>query len=784
VVSSNACDFAPIATRCREPIDRVASYEPAVHAQSCAPPRSPLTKHTILFLAANPVGTDRLALDREARAIQVELERSGHRDQLELVTRWAAEPLDLLRELRKLRPTVVHFSGHGGQAEMPSVLSRRRDVVNDGGADEGDDGDNQHGLFLQGPDGRPQLVPSAALAETFGAAGTSVKLVVLNACYSEMQAEGLLAHVGCVVGITGSISDDAARSFAIGFYGGLGERESVAAAHRQGCAAIRLEGLRDSDRPQLRVRDGLDAARLFLAENIQIFVISMSRVAAATVGVSVIGAALLSGLAVGVNASEFPTKGFLGVLGVGAMLVMLAITANRLPREQTGSIVKWLATLITMLIAVLAFAGVYGFAEALSSPSVFDRAAADDGEAHRVDALSNAGDGSSGQDATREQANPRADTTGVTSSEIKIGQSMPYSGPASAYGTIGKAEAGYFKMINEKGGINGRNINLISLDDGYHSAKAVEQAHKLVENEKVAFVFSSVGTANNIAVQKYLNDKKVPQLFVMSGVDRWSDPERFPWTIGWQLSYRIESQIYAKYLMKEKPGARMCVLYQNDDFGKEYLKGLQEGFGDQFDKIVIKTASYEATDPTPDAQIVTLQGAGCDTLLVAASPKFAAQAIRKVADIGWKPLFFMSNGSTSLAAVLNPAGTEKSVGIITGVYTKDPSDSAMANDPGMIEYRNWAKQYIPDIDPTDVNAVYGFALAGTLVQVLKACGDDLSRANIMKQAASLHHVKVPVLIDGIEMNTSADDFRPLQQLQLRRFDGAKFNSFGSVLSID
>jgi len=371
---------------------------------------------------------------------------------------------------------------------------------------------------------------------------------------------------------------------------------------------------------------------------------------------------------------------------------------------------------------------------------------------------------------------------GVTPTEIKIGQSMPYSGPASAYGTIGKAEAGYAKMINDKGGINGRKINLVSLDDGYNPAKAVEQTKKLVENENVAVVFNSVGTANNIAVQKYLNDKKVPQLFVATGADRWGDPEHFPWTIGWQPSYRIESQIYAKYLLKEKAAAKMCVLYQNDDFGKDYVKGLEEGFGAQFDKIVIKKASYEPTDPTVDSQIVTLQGAGCDTLLVAAVPKFAAQAIRKVADLGWKPLFFMSNVSVSLTAVLKPAGTDKSTGIITGAYAKDPSDPAMASDAGMNEYRAWAKQYIPDVDPTDVNAVYGFALGGALVQVLTACGNDLSRVNIMKQAANLSHAKSPVLIEGIEMNTSATDFRPVQQMQLRRFNGTNFEPFGEVLA--
>jgi branched-chain amino acid transport system substrate-binding protein len=366
--------------------------------------------------------------------------------------------------------------------------------------------------------------------------------------------------------------------------------------------------------------------------------------------------------------------------------------------------------------------------------------------------------------------------------EIKIGQSMPYSGPASAYGAIGKAETAFFKMINDKGGINGRKINLISLDDGYNPAKAVEQTKKLVESEGVAFVFNSVGTANNIAVQKYLNDKQVPQLFVATGADRWADPEHFPWTIGWQPSYRTEAQIYSKYLMKEKPDAKMCVLYQNDDFGKDYLKGLQEGLGDKFEKVVIKTASYEATDPTVDSQVVTLQGAGCDTLLVAATPKFGAQAIRKVADLAWKPMFFMSNVSVSLTSVLKPAGLDKATGIITGAYAKDPSDPAMASDPGMTEYRAFMAKYMPDVDPNDVNAVYGFGVATTLVQVLTACGNDLSRANIMKQAASLKGATAPVLIQGIEMNTSAQDFRPLQQMQLRRFNGTNFEPFGEVLA--
>jgi branched-chain amino acid transport system substrate-binding protein len=372
---------------------------------------------------------------------------------------------------------------------------------------------------------------------------------------------------------------------------------------------------------------------------------------------------------------------------------------------------------------------------------------------------------------------------GVTATEIKIGQTMPYSGPASAYSVIGKTEAAYFKWLNAKGGVNGRKINLISLDDGYQPPKAVEQIHKLIENENVAFAFNTLGTPSNSAIQKYLNDKKVPQLFVATGADKWGDPEHFPWTMGWQPSYRTEAQIYTKYLMKEKPGAKMCVLYQNDDFGKDYLKGLKEGFGDQFDKIVIKSVSYEVSDPSVDSQIVTLQGAGCDTLLAAPTPKFAAQTIRKVADLGWKPLFFMSNVSVSLTSVLKPAGLDKSTGIITGSYLKDPSDPAMANDPGMKEYLAWAKDNMPsDVDATDLNAVYGYGAAMSLVQVLTACGNDLSRANVMKQAASLSHQKIPVLIDGIEINTTPTDFRPIQQMQLRRFNGTNFETFGEVMA--
>ncbi|HKA86455.1 MAG TPA: ABC transporter substrate-binding protein [Haliangiales bacterium] len=376
------------------------------------------------------------------------------------------------------------------------------------------------------------------------------------------------------------------------------------------------------------------------------------------------------------------------------------------------------------------------------------------------------------------------DTPGVTATEIKIGQTMPYSGPASAYGVIGKGEAAYFKMINESGGINGRKINLISVDDGYSPPKTVEQARKLVESEGVAFMFQTLGTAPNTAIQKYLQQKQVPQLFVATGADKFGDPKGNPWTMGWQPSYRIESRIYGRYVLKEKPDAKICVLYQNDDFGKDYLIGLKEALGDKYATMVVKEASYEVTDPTIDSQVVSLQGSGCTALITAATPKFAAQTIRKVFDIGWKPLHFMSNVSISVAAVLQPAGVDKSVGIITGIYLKDPNDPAFKDDPGMNEWRAFMKKYMPDADTNDANYVYAYGVATTLVQVLKQCGNDLSRENIMKQAANLQGLKLSVAIPGTEIRTSPSDYRPFSQMQLARFNGKSFERFGPVLSGD
>ena len=370
---------------------------------------------------------------------------------------------------------------------------------------------------------------------------------------------------------------------------------------------------------------------------------------------------------------------------------------------------------------------------------------------------------------------------GATDTEIKIGQTMPYSGPASAYGTIGKAEVAYFKMINDQGGINGRKINLISLDDGYSPPRTVEQIRKLVEENEVLFTFQNLGTAHNTAIQKYLNAKKVPQLFVATGATKWGDPKNFPWTMGWQPNYQTEAHIYAQYLLKNKPGAKIAVLFQNDDYGKDYLKGIHDGLDKEAEKMVVKEVSYEATDPTADSQIVTLQGSGADTFFIFATPKFAAQAIRKAHDIGWRPLAFVNNVSASVAAVLEPAGLEKSKGLITALYYKDPNDPQWANDPAVMDWLAWMRKYYPDGNVGDGANVYGYAAAQTLVQVLKQCGDDLTRENVMRQAANLRNFEVRVLLPGIRITTSPTDFYPIEQVQLARFDGKRWVLLGEVL---
>jgi branched-chain amino acid transport system substrate-binding protein len=370
---------------------------------------------------------------------------------------------------------------------------------------------------------------------------------------------------------------------------------------------------------------------------------------------------------------------------------------------------------------------------------------------------------------------------GVTDTEIKIGSTNPYSGPASAYGVIGRAESAYFKMINDQGGINGRKINFISLDDAYSPPKTVEQVRRLVEQDEVLFIFQSLGTPSNTAIHKYMNARKVPQLFVATGATKWGDPQNFPWTMGWQPNYQTEGHLYAKYLLQNKPDAKIAVLYQNDDYGKDYLKGFHDGLGKQAERLIAKEVSYEVTDPTVDSQVVTLQASGADTLFIIATPKFAAQAIRKVYDVGWKPMTFLNNVSSSVAAVLQPAGLEKSVGLITALYLKDPTDLQWENDPPMKIWLAWMKKYYPEGDVKDGLNVYGYAAAQTLVQALKQCGDELTQENVMRQAANLKNLEVLVLLPGIRINTSPTDFYPIEQVQLARFDGKRWVLFGDVL---
>jgi len=371
---------------------------------------------------------------------------------------------------------------------------------------------------------------------------------------------------------------------------------------------------------------------------------------------------------------------------------------------------------------------------------------------------------------------------GASDTEIKIGNTMPYSGSASSYGVIGKSEAAYFAMINEQGGIKGRKINFISRDDGYSPPKTVEQVRKMVEEDGVLLLFQTLGTPSNTAIQGYLNDNKVPQLFVATGADKWNDPKNHPWTMGWQPSYRIEARIYARYILKTQPDAKIAVLYQNDDFGKDYLIGLREGLGDRADQLIVASQSYETTDPTVDQQIVSLQGSGANVLLTAAIPKFAAQAIRKVYDIGWKPTHFLSNVSISVGSVIQPAGLERSIGIISAGYYKDPTDPQWQDMPDYNEWLAWMKKYNSAANVRDGFAVYGYSAAQTLVAALRASGDDLTRDNIMHQAASIRDLKLPMLLPGITVNTSANDFAPIKQMQLEKFDGNSFKLFGEVIS--
>ena len=373
--------------------------------------------------------------------------------------------------------------------------------------------------------------------------------------------------------------------------------------------------------------------------------------------------------------------------------------------------------------------------------------------------------------------------TGATDTEIKIGNIMPYSGPASAYGVIGKTEKAYFDKINAEGGINGRKINFISYDDGYSPPKAVEQARKLVESDEVLVVFNSLGTPSNSAIQKYLNGKKVPQLFVATGATKWNDPKDFPWTIGWQPSYQSEARIYAKYLMKEKPDGKIAVLYQNDDFGKDYLKGLKDGFGAKASMIMAEE-SYETTEPSIDSHIVKLKATGADVFISITTPKFAAQAIKKLAEIDWHPMHIVSNVSASVGGVLQPAGYENAQGMLSAAYAKDGADPQWDNDPGMKKFFEFLAQYYPEANKLDGSVVYGYGVAQTLVQVLKQCGDDLTRENVMKQAASLKDFETDTLLPGIKINTSPKDFAPISQLKMMRFKGEKWDLFGDIISGD
>ena len=374
--------------------------------------------------------------------------------------------------------------------------------------------------------------------------------------------------------------------------------------------------------------------------------------------------------------------------------------------------------------------------------------------------------------------------TGATDTEIKIGNIMPYSGPASAYGVIGKTEAAYFKKINDAGGINGRKINFISYDDGYSPPKTVEQARKLVESDEVLFVFNSLGTPPNSAIQKYMNTKKVPQLFVATGATKWNDPKNFPWTMGWQPNYQSEAQIYAKYIVKNKPDAKIAVLYQNDDYGKDYLKGLKDGLGAKAASMIVAEESYETTEPSIDNHIVKLKSSGADIFVDITTPKFAAQAIKKIAEIEWKPLHFLNNVAASVGSVIKPAGFENAQGIISAAYLKDVSDPQWVNDPGMKEFLTFLEKDFPEGNKLDASVVVGYGVTQTLIQVLKQCGDNLTRENIMKQAASLKDFRTEMLLPGIKINTSATDFAPISQLQLMKFQGEKWELFGEVVSGD
>jgi branched-chain amino acid transport system substrate-binding protein len=373
-----------------------------------------------------------------------------------------------------------------------------------------------------------------------------------------------------------------------------------------------------------------------------------------------------------------------------------------------------------------------------------------------------------------------ASPTALAQKTIKIGNTNPYSGPASAYGTIGKTIGAYWKMVNDHGGINGRKIEWISYDDGYSPPKTVEMARRLVEQDQVLLIFQSLGTPTNSAIHKYMNAKKVPHLFVATGATKWNDPKHYPWTMGWQPNYQTEGRIYAEHILKNNPKAKIAVLYQNDDYGKDYLKGFKDGLGSHV-SMIVKEVSYETSDPTVDSQMVQLQASGADTFFNITTPKFAAQAIRKAYDSGWKPTQYLNNVSASVGSVLKPAGLEKAVGVISTQYLKDPTDPQWQNDPAIKEWKAFMAKYYPEGNLADASNVYGYAVAQTMEQVLKQCGNNLTRANIMKQAESLKDYRTELMLPGIRINTSATDHAPIESEQLIRFDGEKYVRFGPII---
>jgi branched-chain amino acid transport system substrate-binding protein len=371
--------------------------------------------------------------------------------------------------------------------------------------------------------------------------------------------------------------------------------------------------------------------------------------------------------------------------------------------------------------------------------------------------------------------------TGASDTEIKIGQTNPFSGPASAYATIGKTQAAYMKMINDQGGVNGRKINLIQYDDAYSPPKAVEQVRKLVESDEVLLTFQLLGTPSNAAVQKYLNSKKVPQLFAATGASKFTDPKNFPWTMGFNPNYFVEGRIYGQYILKEYPNAKIGVLYQNDDLGKDYLNGIKAGLGDKAAKMIVAEASYEVSDPTIDSQILKIKDAGADLFFSATTPKQAAQAIKKIHELAWKPVHILDINATSVGAVMKPAGLEASKGVISVNYGKDPLDPTWKDDPGMKKYFEFMAKYYPDGDKDSSFNSYGYMTSQLMIHVLKMCGDNLTRENVMKQATSLKNVQLDLLLPGITANTSSDDYRVNKQLQMMRFNGERWELFGPIL---